>query len=730
MAQRASTEYGVKLGIDTTDGVKSVGNLSKGVDSFGKILKRTTAVLVAFKISNATIRGFGRLTKALVQSNAMFERFEVQLKVFTGSAAIASREMDRLAFESTLLAGGIEDLIKASTALSTFGMDSQKWLRLVADTAQATGRAVDDVAIAFGRIMSGDQRTKQFLTTRRGDLLEFERVLALTGRRAEALEAAFRKFEGVSAEMEGTFSRLAENLGDVLFIAAKMTGEPLFDLSKSVLKSFVDWLRDQVFEEGGKELKQNTIFHSIANSMQTLVSVTERAISVFGIFEQAFTAVPNALRTMGGADPIGPTTLGHDIFKGILQARLSAMPGGLSPEQEIAMRESIIQSSTWAIRSGDFKAGRLLGQKQIDEVLTGMHGGTPRQGTSGELRAQANFDRGVQAWDKYAEKVKRARMELQFMTQGWDKFQNRGGFLHINRERLRGGQEQPFGLDFSDEWDEQFEEIQEDFERIIERDVEAIDDRFDRNKTLNDLLYDMEVDTMKKIRDAEEDFVEERHELNLERISDMSSMYDRFIGDIDFFGKGEDRLDLQIENLEQQLRIVKGLEEPLTRQAELENRILELQARRVSMTDRIRFGIKGIVNELGNAAIKAGVLNAVLNALGQGGGSGGFWGIFKTVLGIASTVPGPHQPFTAGASAASGFFGGSPGFPAGGPPGIRPDMGGPPGVRPGFGGPPGIQAPSWKPAGVNIINPTFVGSDAVSMVEEATTLAGRRVFNG
>ena len=178
----------------------------------------------------------------------------------------------------------------------------------------------------------------------------------------------------------------------------------------------------------------------------------------------------------------------------------------------------------------------------------------------------------------------------------------------------------------------------------------------------------MELDVQKAIAKGEEELVEQRAELAKDRLSELSSIYNRFFGRIDLFTNPNEGLDRQIEGLQQQLRIVQGLEAPLTRQAQLENRILELQSQRVGLSDRLRVSLRGIVNELANAAIKAAVLNQVMNALGQGGGTGGFFGIFKTVLGVASLATGNPAlgVASAGAGGISAGSGGAPGIRFGG----------------------------------------------------------------
>jgi len=687
MATQSNYEIGV--GIVADKALATLKSLSKETTQFWRILKRTTAVLVAFKISNATIRGIAKLTKTLVITNATFERAEKQLKTFLGTSELAGREMDFLSFKSTQLAGGLEDLIKASTALSTFGLKSAEWLDLVADTAQATGRSVDDVAIAFGRIASGDQRTKQFLTTRRGDLEVFNRVMKETGSATKALRASFQKFRGVSKEMEGTFFRLAENMGDFLFIAAKISGEPIFNLTKSVLKKFVDWLHNEVFDENNRVKEEGTIFHTVANSMDAVIEKSKLLVDILLKIDSLLFTIPVDIIK---GKPSGGTLFGHvSTIAGYIEDIVYA-PAKLMSGQRNKLAEDI-----WSFVRPDQGAAKM--PKEIrDEIAK---------------RQEAALD----AWKRWkGSAVARSDLQDSLMP---------GGNLFISRQKLLEGDRfhEVTGLD---EESRELEAFADHIEMVMKADVEQIENRAKNAQWLSDFIVDLEKDTQDAILSAQKEGARKYAELTRKRLNDMGRLYDRLFGKFDIFTNPNESIDRQVASLKEELDVLNGMEAPLTRQEELQNRILEIEARRVGLTDRLQIGLKGIVNELANAAVKAAVLNGILNALGHGGGTGGFFGIFKSLLNLAAIIPGPQQPFVAGTAVGVNLA--SPGVRgAVNDAGIGGSAGGPVGIRPG--GKPAFMGSS-NGNSVYIMNPTFVGSDAVNLVEEATTLAGRRVFNG
>ncbi len=364
----------------------------------GKILKQVGSSLLAFKAVDLVRQSLQKTTVELIRSNAQFERFEIQLKVFTGSATKAADLINFLAFQSTKLAGGLEDLLGGSTALATFGIDIKENLTLIADVATATNRAVEDVAIAFGRIVAGDPRTKQFLVTRRGDMAAFNRVLAQTGDRLKATRAAFSRFEGVSAELEGSFGRLTENIGDLLFVVAKFVGEPAFEALKNWLQETTDILRGEVFTGEGS-LRKDNIFVGLRNDIEALMETMERLRGFYKDFESVRQWLMNPFGVVGGAYVRGQPKDAIDIKTGPFGDFLGSR-SFITPEE---MRQIILDLGV--------DPANIPGRyKKLFEGLDTGFGGPSRfdfgEKMSSQLRSQAAADK---LFDRRAEDCTKQR---------------------------------------------------------------------------------------------------------------------------------------------------------------------------------------------------------------------------------------------------------------------------------------------------------------------------------
>lgn len=733
-----TTQRNIALGLDITKLVEGFSEAGTAAGNFHKTLVRVSATLLAFKVANTAINALKSIADETIRAGAVFERADIQLRVFIGDSERAAKTMEFLTFQSTRLAGGIEDLIAGSTALETFGLDTQRWLELVADTAQATGRQVEDVAIAFGRIAIGDPRTKQFLTTRRGDLLEFNRVLEETGSRLMALEAAFGRFRGVSAELEGSFYRLTENLGDFLFIAAKIAGEPIFESVKSTLKGITDILKDELFVPETERLKENTIFHvislAIRNTMNDLEALGE-IVSAIGNPFQLFTksGQPEQRESDATTAMVQRYAL---FFRDFLGGFSMEHPRGdtwfnrtfgLTPEREAFLRGQGEKAATIFVRGIDTG----LTGEQIDRfrdavgrVFVPDRGSDTFNAIFDDKDIKDAYENAI-AWisDKkggwnagkmwrewFFEGVKRAQtpeeakaleellryMEFNIRRINQKELSNLPIFER-GRKMVRGTK----AYEDSEAEKMEIERTVNVYEAEITSDLNAYNYRVELLDSYAKLEQDF-VDRFKKGQsDALKDIAQERRELLNSQISEATGLYNRYIRfDIFSLFGGNEQIDRQVKSLKEELDIMNGMAEPLTRQAALQQRILELESQRIGVIDRLSGTFRQLANDIANAAAKAALLNLMFGSSG-----GGFMSLFRTALGVGSLFAPGGAGVKAGLSAIN--------FASGG---FSPDFGSGIGIRP------GSMGVSPKPA----INAIFIGQDAVPMIERAETLAGRR----
>lgn len=643
---------------------KSAKRAAGAFFDFGKILRQVGSSLIAFKAVDLVRQTLKRVSVELIRSNAQFEKFEIQLKVFTGSAKEAASLIDYLAFQSTKLAGGLEELLRGATALATFGLDVRENLTLIADIATATGRAVDDVAISFGRVVSGDPRTKQFLVTRRASLATFSKVLDETGDRLLAARAAWGRFQGVSEELEGSFFRLTENIGDLLFMVAKFVGEPAFERIKTWMVDITKMLREEIF--AGEAIREDNMFAVLRTSVDALTWSLEiylKAVQKVHRFQEAI-----GWYFVPGLGMV-PAPWGAEEVKKVSFPKEREKPGVPTPYLELEFDEmfrklklerEVLQE--WKRRTPYRATGERLGGRGLFELERPEFRGFPR--AYADLQQMMGFDpqkaveQAQEVWDTIAEgRISGSMLALKAVEEAEDRW---------NRS-----------------WKESAEEIIKGLkEKRLQSEREVFHARYRMARTL----------TERAVND---------------------------LGFIFFGGRGANRVvDERIARIREEIDVLDGITTPLTRQEQLLNRIVELEGQRVTINQRLGRIVGDLLSDITKAAAKA----AVLSAVGFGGprtGGGGFMNLFKGFLGLGAQalqfVPGLGIPARIGLTAAGAMVPNL--FPGGG-------GGGTAGVGGAFGGG-GVAGSLQKPVVIN--QPIFLSDDVRGVAERFADEASRRM---
>lgn len=669
-------------GLETS--AKKANTASNAFSKFGKVLKQVGLSLIAFKAVDGIIKSINGLVRVGIESNSVFEKASVQLEVFTANAKLAGQTLDFLAFQSTRLAGGLEDLIEASTALETFGLSTFQELELVADVAQAIGREVADVAIAFGRIVIGDPRTKQFLTTRRGDVREFNRVLAETGDRLLATRAAFSRFEGVSKELEGTYARLVENIEDFFFLISQSAFSKFFNEGKLFLGLVRDVLQEEAF---GKDK---------------------------GIIAKLLGAAPDAaaqwMRTIRN-----DITFIDNLSKGKLQSGGRGATFRQLLDPTYFPEDDTKKSATQRLEDNFRRTNRTAGDidRRIENLITGdlatikeiAEKNLPRALRIADNIIKQYTDSGLGQINDANKRIASLVIKIeQDAKEGLDRsLKAAGAGLKLSQGAT---DDEFFGKGTLDQAEAFVDNLRHVTELSIASRAQQIDDAVwieDREKRHADNLKEIHIKAMesqsKEAKKIAERTAREAAKAVAVRLQNLGLISGRATGLLSsiFFG-GDGGVGRQIEALKRELSGLDGSVAPLTRQEELLNRIVELESQRVTLADRLGNAFKSLALEIAEAATQAAIMNLLINKFG-GGQGGGFLNLFKQALGFASVIPSPIQPFAQGAKVSSGGF--------------NPDFGGDIGIR-----------PSLKPTIIN--NPVFLGADASSLVSRAVQINERR----
>lgn len=233
------------------------GKVAKHLEYFAQIFKRVTFALTAFVILRGARDLIVGLAKSLVNSNAQLELFHTQLRVLTGNAERARRQMEMLLLVTIETPFVFDDLTKAMVRLTAFGTGTARSLKAVTDWAAAMNETATESAEAFGKIVLGSPMTRRLLETRGIPMALFNRMLQETGDRAKAIERSVDiMFGGTAIATSKTFLGVLTNISDMWFQIAALAGKPLFDKAKigadtlyNRMRQILEMMKDPAFQK-------------------------------------------------------------------------------------------------------------------------------------------------------------------------------------------------------------------------------------------------------------------------------------------------------------------------------------------------------------------------------------------------------------------------------------------------------------------------------------------------
>lgn len=287
-------ELFVKLGIDTSEFQRGLGEVEKSVGGLGGLIKQAAGTALGFVGAQAAISAIGGafdlVKSSIVGMNASLETSTLQFTTLMGDAEKARQHVEglfRFAAETPFETGPI---INASRLLQTFGGDalnSEANLRLVGDAAAAAGRDIGEVAFWVGRAYSSIQAGKPFgeaamnlqemgvmSATARARLEELQK----SGASADEVWAAFtdelHKFDGAMKLQAGTWQGLTSTISDNIAMLSATAFKPLFDVLKQGAGAFAEFLQRPEVQQFAE-----TLATKVASGIQQLASwITGTAI--------------------------------------------------------------------------------------------------------------------------------------------------------------------------------------------------------------------------------------------------------------------------------------------------------------------------------------------------------------------------------------------------------------------------------------------------------------------
>lgn len=273
----------------TEKSLKETGDQAKATQAKFQLLGKGAADLTArfgvlmgaAGIAGVTFAVF-KLGKAMVSTNAEFERYQTQFKVLHGSVEAAQERLENLIEFAKVTPFELPEVIRASKVLKVFGQDTDEMLTIIGDAASGAGGSFEELAMWMGRISSGDtgrglMRLTELGITSRKELaamgIAFGKAGDLISSTDKLMEVLVRtmetRFGGQMIELSATFEGMMSNMEDSWWNIKRIIGEPLFEVAKEGLVDILRYL-DELEATGTFEVWAEDI-KGVANAITTIL---------------------------------------------------------------------------------------------------------------------------------------------------------------------------------------------------------------------------------------------------------------------------------------------------------------------------------------------------------------------------------------------------------------------------------------------------------------------------
>ena len=267
------------------DGMTDAADESaRGWQSAGDRIQSTLRGLAATIAAVFSVQAIRSFAERLINANREIEDASARLRaVVDDDRAPALLESIREFTARTPFA--ITEVTNAFALLVGSGLDAERMIQTVADTAAASGRSIEDAARAVGDAMQGqvsrlrdlgvgirrieDDTLQVFNRMGEAELFQFDPSDQRSFQRAvqSALEASF---DGAAERLSQTVSGRLSTLADVFRDELAEAGEPLFEAFGTSVDTLTSRLRDGDFTAALQRMGQ--VVAAIFQTMQRLAS--------------------------------------------------------------------------------------------------------------------------------------------------------------------------------------------------------------------------------------------------------------------------------------------------------------------------------------------------------------------------------------------------------------------------------------------------------------------------
>ncbi len=297
-------------------GLSGLSNALKGASEGAGVLKSALGTAAGVLLGGAVqsfAGGLAGVAKAMIDSNAEFEKYTIQLTTLQGSSQKAKATLEELAKFGAETPFDLPEIVKAEKVLLGFGLTGQKaiektgrdskQLRSIAgDIAAGTGQSFEEISLLIGKFSSGatGEAISRFqelgIVTKeqlKGVGIEFDKAGSLTSPLDKALKAtldlAGDKFGGGMKALSNSFEGQLSTLSDNISQAFRDIGAPVFEIAKSIAGSINTFFGSETF--GAIKSSVVEVFKSVGSGLKIVFSVIGSLASSIGGIVGAFVSV-------------------------------------------------------------------------------------------------------------------------------------------------------------------------------------------------------------------------------------------------------------------------------------------------------------------------------------------------------------------------------------------------------------------------------------------------------
>ena len=234
--------YSAKQAKAMADKVHRLDRKSAGLsDTMSKLAGVITGVFGVY--------GLGVLAKSTIATAAAFETFKIQLETIQGSSSKAEKSMEWITKFAAKTPYELNQVVDSFVKLESYGLNAQKWMRPLGDTASSMGKGLNQAVEMFADALVGEfERLKEFgvRAKQTANDVTFSwkqngKDMVITAAKTQgaignALGQIFSRFEGGMDKQSKTLSGMLSNMSDNFTIfQQKLTDGGVLDSIKALL---------------------------------------------------------------------------------------------------------------------------------------------------------------------------------------------------------------------------------------------------------------------------------------------------------------------------------------------------------------------------------------------------------------------------------------------------------------------------------------------------------------